>query len=398
MNVAKMQKQLGMEKVPACFDEIFEQIKDSYKVHAEEILSEAFITKVLDSINGLVNCREAVLGAAKEVFNDEAMTLLVCLLEQWLLANEVLEVGAYTPPVGEGIAYDFLHIFPALPRIPEILADFRARKVPQEVIDATMTEFDYCVGVCEKAYNRPAFNFGRLNWINRLLHRKLIHISRFKYDLPSKCFVRVRIYQNKQGEFCVMANNVEVHERGRMLGSVGHTDATNSYMAVVTETEDKIMGHAVKDGIIQKEITELSKEDWKLCLSAEDKALRIHIPSDGNFDRDAIHQAYDEARLVMDTCYPDMPYKAFYCLSWLMSEELKQILKPTSNILGFQKDFVKTPCKSCGTPVFSFVFNMAAAIPEDLDALPENTSLQRGVKKLYQEGGYLHEGAGFFLK
>lgn len=397
MNIGEMQKALGMEKVPACFDKFYEEIKDTYQMRVKEMLSKTFLTNTLDSCNALKHCRVAVLEAANQILQNEAMCLLVCLLEKWVLENEVLEVVAYTPPVGEGAAYDFLHIFPAIARIPDILEDFRARKVPQEVIDATMTEYDYCVGVCEKAYNRPAFNFGRLNWINRLLHKKLIRISRFKYDLPGKFFAGVRIYQNKQGDFCVLASNVEVHESGRLLGSVGHTDATNSYVAVVTETEDAISGHAVKDGIIQKEITSLPKEEWKLCISEEDKAIRIHIPSEGSFEKDSIQAAYNDAREVMEQCYPDMEYKAFFCSSWLMSEELKQILKPTSNIVGFQNDFTKVPFKSTGTLVFSFVFNMAG-IPQDLSALPENTSLERGVKKLYQDGGYLHEGAGFFLK
>ena len=32
-----------------------------------------------------------------------------------------------------------------------------------------------------------------------------------------------------------------------------------------------------------------------------------------------------------------------------------------------------------------------------LETLPEDTSLQRSVKKLYLDGGYLHEGEGFFF-
>lgn len=398
MNIAQMQKQLGMENVPSCFDDIYEQIKDSYEIHAKEILTKEFVTNVLDSCQALKHCREEILEAVDQISQNEAMSLLVCLLEQWVIQNEVLEVAAYTPPTGDGVAYDLLHLFAALPRIPENLAHLKAHNVPQYVIDATVKgEYEYCVGVCEKAYGRPAFNFGRLNWINRLLHNHLIRIGRFKYDMPDKFFKGVRIYRNKAGEFCVLAHQLEVHEKGRILGSVGHTDTVNSYYAEVVETEDKIIGHKVVDGIIQKELTKLPKSEWDLCLSEDDLALRIHIPSEGGFDHDTLQAAYDEARTVMRGCFPDIEYKAFFCSSWLMSEELKQILKPTSNIVGFQNDFVKVPFKSTGTLVFSFVFSTGATIPEDLDALPENTSLERGVKNLYKEGGYLHEGAGFFL-
>lgn len=67
MNIVKMQKQLGMEKVPNCFHHIYEEIKDSYMTRTEEILSETFITNVLDSCNALKDCREAVLEAAGKI-------------------------------------------------------------------------------------------------------------------------------------------------------------------------------------------------------------------------------------------------------------------------------------------------------------------------------------------
>lgn len=80
-----------------------------------------------------------------------------------------------------------------------------------------------------------------------------------------------------------------------------------------------------------------------------------------------------------------------------MSLDLRGLLKPSSNILAFQDGFVRIPWPSSGRHVFFFAFGMNAAIPEDLTALPETTSLQRAVKQLYLKGGYVHEGAGFFF-
>ena len=118
----------------------------------------------------------------------------------------------------------------------------------------------------------------------------------------------------------------------------------------------------------------------------------------GKQDKQTIMDSYVRARKVFAECFPDHPYKAFFCSSWLMSSDLHGILKPTSNILGFQEPFTRLPFKSTGTLVFSFAFdNVGAVIPTDIDALPENTSLQRAVKQLHREGGYIHEGAGFFF-
>ena len=50
---------------------------------------------------------------------------------------------------------------------------------------------------------------------------------------------------------------------------------------------------------------------------------------------------------------------------------------------------------SIGKGHFSFVFGTSPDV--DYATLPEKTSLQRAVKKIYLNGGYIHEGAGFFL-
>lgn len=397
MNVTIMQKELEIEKIPSDFEEIYGQIKNSYKEHAANILSVSFITEVLDSCNILVAYREPVLEAAKKIRENEAMVLLVCLLEQWVLRNDSLPIEEYTAPIGEGVAYDFLHLFAALPRIPENLAYLKARKVPWDVIASTMAEYDYCVELCLAGCGRPAFNFGRLNWMNRLIHNRLIRIERFKYDLPGTYLNGVRVYRSNAGELCILADRLVVHESGRLLGSVGHTNPDGSFAAEITETEDKVIGHRVTDGMVESGLTELSKTEWNLCLSDQDPVLRIHIPSDGNFDRDTLQKSYARAREVMAVCYPDLKYKAFFCSSWLMSGDLQKLLKPTSNILGFQKDFIKVPFQSSGSMVFSFVFSLGAKIPADISVLPEHTSLQREIKKLYLNGGYIHEGAGFFF-
>lgn len=398
MNVLQMQEKLGMEKVPADFFDFFEEVKDSFREHANDILSEEFLTETLDSVNVLVPYRKTVIEAAKAIREDEALSLLVCLLEKWVLKNESLPAGEYIQPAGEGVAYDLLHLFPAIPRIPENLAYLRGRNVPEDVIAITMNEYDYCVELFLAKFGRPVFRFDRLNWINRLLHNKLIRIERFKYDLPGNYLTGAKVYRNRAGELCVLADQLEIHKSGRILGSVGHTDPEGSFFAKVTETEARIVGHRVDAaGMVERELTEISKAEWELCLSDKDPVLRIHIPPDGSFDHESIQRAYRRTREVFAASYPELAFKAFFCSSWLMSDDLYEILKPTSNILGFQSDFVKIPWKSSGGLVFMFAFSAGPSIPADIDSLPEETSMQRKIKERYRNGGYVHEGAGFFF-
>lgn len=397
MTLEKMQAQLGMETVPACFSELYARIKDSWQTRKDTILSDAFIEKTLTETYCLEAYRGLILEAAAQLREDDALCLLVCLLEAWIGEGGAVNDRQYCPPKGEGLLFDFLHLFPAIPTMPASVAHLRQRGVPEDVIASTMGEYDFCVNMLLERTGKPAFDRGRLNWIVRVIRNQLIRIERFKYDLPGKFMQGVRVYRNAAGELAVLAEGLRLHRSGRILGSAGHTDEEGSFFAGITETEDTVTGHLSVDGIVCREPVTLSKQEWQLCLTGEDAFPRIHIPSDGGFDKKTIAHAYERAREIFDRCYPDYPYKGFFCSSWLMSTDLKEVLKPTSNILGFQEPFTRIPFQSFGRLVFSFVFGLDAAIPEDIDALPEKSSLQRAVKERYKAGGFIHEGAGFFL-
>ena len=397
MTLEQMQTQLRMCKIPHEFYEIYPQIQDLWQSHSQNILSESFLSQVLDGNYALIPWHDLVIAAAGEVRKNEAMCLLICLLEQWVKAGGDPYDADYQPPIGEGLAYDFLHIFPALPSIPDSIAYLRNRNVPEDVIVATMQEYDYCIKVCITHMGRPAFDRGRLGWISLLVRNTLIRIGRFKYDLPDKYFYGSRIYRHKDGRLCILADNIAVHRSGRLLGCVGHTDTEGSFFAKLEQTEDSVTGHLVRGDRVLRETVTLPLSQWELLLCGNDPVPRIHIPDDGSFDAQTIADSFQRARHIFAACYPDLPFKAFFCSSWLMSVDLRDMLKPSSNILGFQNCFLRIPFISSGLGVFSFAFNRAPVIPESFDDLPENTSLQKSIKQHFLSGGYIHEGAGIFF-
>ena len=70
------------------------------------------------------------------------------------------------------------------------------------------------------------------------------------------------------------------------------------------------------------------------------------------------------------------------------------MLGADSKIAAYGARFARYPLMSAGREVFSFVFPPNVT---DLGALPENTRLERGLKKLYLNGGYIHAFAGIIL-
>jgi hypothetical protein len=397
MDLKEMQLALGMEQIPEDFYAIYCNIADSWQDRANLILSESYITKTLDDCFALIPYRAEVLAAAEEIRKNPAMQLLICLLEQWIRQGGRPVGDVYTPPVGTGLAYDFLHLFPAIPTMPESVAYLRKRNVPEDVIAATLQEYDESVQLRLLAVGKPCFTVDRLNWLRCVIFNRILHIGRFKYDFPSKCLVGMRVYENAQGEFTVLADNVTVHPSGYLLGTAGYTDPEGAFLAEIQETDTAIVGYPAQGARVMPHTVSLDKSQWRLRLCPDDSLVRIHIPRNGAFDKQTILDSYRRAKEVFKTSYPDMPFKAFLCSSWLMSPDLRSILKPTSNILGFQDTFTHIPFSSTGRLVFSFVFPGCPYNPELFSQLPEETSLQRAVKQRYMSGDFIRDGAGFFL-
>lgn len=394
MTLEQMKTALGIQKTPEAFADIYNRLE---KGREETILSDGFITEILKQNKVMLPYADIILAAAKEIRQNEALCLLVCLLEKWVLEGGKVNDPDYEAPAGTGLAYDFLHLFPAIPTIPGCAHRMRDRGVPEDVIVDTLREYDYCIEMCNDRMGRPAFPQGRLNWICCVIRDRLIHIGRLKYDMPTCCMTGFRVYRNKAGELKILADNLEIHRSGRVLGSSGYTDTEGSFLAEIQETEMTVTGYPAVGGLVEKEKIVLDKGQWELCLSESDPVLRVHIPPGGGFDKKTLADAYQRTREVMETCYPDKPFKAIYCTSWLMSLDLREILKPESNILGFQNDYIPVPLRGGDATTFSFVFGDSTITPEMVPNLPENTSLQRAIKKRYLDGGYICQGAGFFF-
>ena len=79
-----------------------------------------------------------------------------------------------------------------------------------------------------------------------------------------------------------------------------------------------------------------------------------------------------------------------------MDPQLIDLLGPDKNISRFCNRFKKITTKSSGKDVFSYVF-WKPDMNFVLEELPENTSLERAVKKHYLEGKAIYGTTGYFF-
>lgn len=117
------------------------------------------------------------------------------------------------------------------------------------------------------------------------------------------------------------------------------------------------------------------------------KKMWIHIPADANIAKSNISAVYP----FLKKYYPEYADAQIVCDSWLLSPALKELLPEGSNIIAFQNQFNVTRT-DWDSPWFMGWIWSRSDMP--MEELPENTSLQRNVKKHLMAGGKIGSAYG----
>jgi hypothetical protein len=109
---------------------------------------------------------------------------------------------------------------------------------------------------------------------------------------------------------------------------------------------------------------------------------------------EACDASFAMAREFFAEHFPEERYTWAVCSSWLMDPHLREYLAPSSNIVRFQDRFtVAETDHDADRLVLQFVFG---AVPDDLDALPQRSSLERAVVNHLKRGGHWQFRPGWF--
>lgn len=142
----------------------------------------------------------------------------------------------------------------------------------------------------------------------------------------------------------------------------------------------------IECGILQYEFSKFNPitKDKELCI-------KIHIPKIKKLDISEVKLSLNKSELYIYK-YFKLSNPKYYCVSWLLSNQIKSILNKNSNIAKFQDLFNIVEGKECIDDILNFVFNLNKY--NDYYQLNEQTSLQRNIKKFLIDGKIIKEGIG----
>jgi hypothetical protein len=133
---------------------------------------------------------------------------------------------------------------------------------------------------------------------------------------------------------------------------------------------------------------ELGVADFASQVFADgDPVLDMHIPAIGPLTPQACDASQDEARAFFAKHFPERDYRYGTCESWLLDEQLCDVLPASSNIVRFQKRFTHDPewFSPGDDDTVRFTFGR---LPKDLGELPQDTTLERGIVGHLRAGGH----------
>lgn len=125
------------------------------------------------------------------------------------------------------------------------------------------------------------------------------------------------------------------------------------------------------------------------------KYISLHIPSDAILKETEIKKSYQAAKCLLKEAFPDYAHVEMTCHSWLLSPTLKELLKEDSHILAFQRLFEICPTGREEKEFMQWVFKNPNLPLKDL---PEQTSLQRSLKRYLLEGKTVIEARGRLME
>ena len=143
---------------------------------------------------------------------------------------------------------------------------------------------------------------------------------------------------------------------------------------------------------VSAKLFRIGQMEYELTAKDGVKVVSLHIPTDVDLRPEILRPSMASGLKELCRLFPECAEQPVYCHSWLLSPQLRGFLPEGSNILKFQEMFDVTPDEIPGNDILLWVFKNPRLPKEEY---PEDTSLQRKLKRFFLDGGQFMDGKGW---
>lgn len=393
-------EQLKTDLADASFPARWESFAASLGDDAADFLEEASLRSFCKTYPVFQSGFDTLLAAAKEVRQNEALTAYTVLLSRAIADFDVIQedIAALVLPQakeGEGaLGYGLMALIACVPHIALAIESLRSRGVADDIIYATFAYFDRVITMPIEKGESPVFAKGQLSWCQHYLHGIILRIGRLEFHWIDDMYGgNFGVYRSAAGQYRLLAERGSYHKNGTLV-TANAPAAEGDFDAAFTETdtyyEANLMGET---GMVHPDLVKLGKDKWTRVAGYESPVVTVHIPAGPGLSKESIDAAFRDALAIHKRAFSEYKATLFHCHSWLLDTQHRLYLSPDSNILAFQSKFIHGTTNTCDSCVFGFLFGMPGYKGE-LSVLPENSSMQRIVKRYMMAGNHIYEQNG----
>lgn len=391
MKFCEIAKKLGFEKYPEALDAVYANMPEDGKPACD--------LKIIDTLEKewefFGKYLQIVKQTAAEINADPLRSVWVKVTAKFAYDNPTHIASTVPVPKPDGTAVtDLLPLHIILPQVPDAIAQYQRRGFSESEIRSLMAGFRGGISIVESQVGRPQVNTIYYSWLHHYSKVELFNTEGFQFELrvlpPSAMWLR-----NKEDGtvLCVMCKGTFDCTGFQVKGSKNYENPKDPFTVTFSEDEEKFVGHGVYNNRVSPQARQYPKSQWECIIRPGDRCMSLHIPRKADITMEALDRACASARKIMAERFADMQGSEIYCSSWLLDPRYREILGPDAKMTKFMERFVKHPVWNQGTSPFGYVF----PVTDDLQSLPEDTTLQRKLKQMYITGDCIYNYAGLLI-
>ncbi|MHB9071054.1 MAG: acyltransferase domain-containing protein [Sedimentisphaerales bacterium] len=332
--------------------------------------------------------------------DNQALSRLIWHCHYLLFGNETggnIDISMWPMlPVCLGEVSDMFYAFVFLSGVPYIQSLHKKRNINETITQDTLKDFELWVynyrqktcrwGFSENQWIQLAF-YGKVYKLGRLQ----FEISRFPYDFHAfRCLSDNRV-------ILMAGDKMEFRADGQFDGTNKVYDKDNAWQAQFQKNQFHIIGYPIlpSGNAVPNSLT-LDAQGWKEIFKKDDDVLNVHIPAIGPLEPLLCHDSFFRALEFFPRHFPEHPFVAFTCTSWLMDSQLEKYLSEISNIIKFFREFYLFPIlKPADSDIVKRVFGRESI---DINTVSPVNSLQHAIIRHLKSGGLWRTAGGIIFR
>ncbi len=371
-------------------------MKNMTDKHFTSATDKFFLKRLSSEYSLFGEYEDEIFRAASAISEDTALLEKINKLSEYVSQCTCSEAKNISLPKTENKKINLMiPLFILLPSVSIAEELYKKRGFPKNDIVSLIGEnFRSCISLTEINNGFPGIDEIYYGWLCLYVKCEIFDHGIFNFQ-PQKFKSDIVVLKNKITEIIIpIATCGKFHSSGLVFGSAGCTDEEGSFEVKYFESKDSFEGHPAIGGKVSSAVQIFKKSEWECILRKGEDVLGIHIPHGVKLTDENIRKYTQSGFETAKKTFPEYSFKGMCCYSWLLDPTLKDILGENSNISVFSDKFVKFPVPGNGMSVFGFVFPRNY---KSFEELSENTRLERSLKKLYLNGGYIYSYAGILI-